>query len=85
MSQSSDFCRHNPLCCFSKSVYFCKHVSLSTQSGNFWIHSNTVIALKVKIIYVCVFSSGIAALRRLLQVLITLLPGIPTSFKRFQV
>jgi len=24
MSQSSEFCRHNPLCCFSTSVYcFC--------------------------------------------------------------
>jgi len=23
MSQSSEFCRHNPLCCFSTSVYCC--------------------------------------------------------------
>jgi hypothetical protein len=23
MSQSSEFCRHNPLCCFSPSVYCC--------------------------------------------------------------
>jgi hypothetical protein len=23
VSQSSEFCRHNPLCCFSTSVYFC--------------------------------------------------------------
>jgi len=24
VSQSSEFCRHNPLCCFSTSVYCCK-------------------------------------------------------------
>jgi len=35
VSQSSDFCLHNPLCCFSTSLLF---ASLSTQSGNFWIH-----------------------------------------------
>jgi len=23
VSQSSEFCRHNPLCCFSTSVYCC--------------------------------------------------------------
>jgi len=23
VSQSSEFCRHNPLCCFSTSVYLC--------------------------------------------------------------
>jgi len=23
VSQSSEFCRHNPLCCFSTSAYFC--------------------------------------------------------------
>jgi len=23
VSQSNEFCRHNPLCCFSTSVYFC--------------------------------------------------------------
>jgi hypothetical protein len=38
MSQSSEFCRHNPLCCFSTSVYCCFLISLSTQSGNFWIY-----------------------------------------------
>jgi len=26
VSQSSEFCRHNPLCCFSTSVYFCKRI-----------------------------------------------------------
>jgi hypothetical protein len=26
VSQYSKFCRHNPLCCFSTSVYFCKHI-----------------------------------------------------------
>jgi len=26
VSQSSEFCRHNPFCCFSTSVYCCKHI-----------------------------------------------------------
>jgi hypothetical protein len=39
VSQSSEFCRHNPLCSFSASVYCCKLVW--TQSGNFWIHPRT--------------------------------------------
>jgi len=26
VSQSSEFCCHNPLCCFSTSVYCCKHI-----------------------------------------------------------
>jgi hypothetical protein len=26
VSQSSEFCRHNPLCCFSTSVYCCKSI-----------------------------------------------------------
>jgi hypothetical protein len=26
MSQSREFCRHNPLCCFSTSVYCCKRI-----------------------------------------------------------
>jgi hypothetical protein len=39
MSQSSEFSRHNPLCCFPASNATRKqtHISLSTQSGNFWI------------------------------------------------
>jgi len=28
VSQSSEFCRHNPLCCFATSVYWCKHLFL---------------------------------------------------------
>jgi hypothetical protein len=35
VSQSSEFCRHNPLCCFSTCLLF---ISLSTQSENFWMH-----------------------------------------------
>jgi hypothetical protein len=42
MSQSSEFCHHNRLCCFSTSVYMLwAYISLSTQSGNFWIHPGT--------------------------------------------
>jgi hypothetical protein len=26
VSQSSEFCRYNPLCCFSTSVYCCKRI-----------------------------------------------------------
>jgi len=26
VSQSSEFCRHNPFCCFSTSVYCCKRI-----------------------------------------------------------
>jgi len=26
VSQSSEFCRHKTLCCFSTSVYCCKHI-----------------------------------------------------------
>jgi hypothetical protein len=26
VSQSSEFCRHNPMCRFSTSVYFCEHI-----------------------------------------------------------
>jgi hypothetical protein len=26
LSQSSEFCRHNPLCCFSTSIYCCTHI-----------------------------------------------------------
>jgi len=41
VSQSSEFYRHNPLCCFLTSVYCCKHIfSYGLKSGNFWIHVN---------------------------------------------
>jgi hypothetical protein len=36
VSQSSEFCLHNPLLCFSTSVCCCS--SVMTLSGNFWIH-----------------------------------------------
>jgi hypothetical protein len=46
VSQSSEFCRHNPSYCFSTSVYCCKrYISLSTQSGNFWIHPPTCLSI----------------------------------------
>jgi hypothetical protein len=43
VSQSSEFCRHNPLCCISTSAVFLLFISLSTQSGNFWIHPRSLI------------------------------------------
>jgi hypothetical protein len=41
VNQSSEFCRHNPSCCFSPSAYYC--FSLSIQSGNFWIHRRMTV------------------------------------------
>jgi hypothetical protein len=41
LCQSSEFCRHNCLCCFSTSVYCCYFVM--AQSGYFWIHPHVVI------------------------------------------
>jgi hypothetical protein len=50
MSQSSVFCRHNPLCCFSTSVYYCKpifHYRLSPETFSYalvfgdWRYSST--------------------------------------------
>jgi hypothetical protein len=35
VSQSSEFCCHNPLCCFSISVYCCKHVC------HYWLNTET--------------------------------------------
>jgi hypothetical protein len=37
VSQYSEFCRHNPLCCFSASVYCCKRIFLYRLSPEiFW-------------------------------------------------
>jgi hypothetical protein len=41
VSQSSEFCRRNPLCCFSTSVYRCYFVIDSVRK--FWIHPRIVI------------------------------------------
>jgi hypothetical protein len=39
VSQSSEFCRHNTLCCFSTSVYCCKSTFLyRLNPETFWIH-----------------------------------------------
>jgi hypothetical protein len=45
VSQSSKFCRHNPLCWFSTSACCCSVVTVyfvTTQSGNFWIHPHII-------------------------------------------
>jgi hypothetical protein len=42
VSQYSEFCRHNPFCCFSTSLLLL-FTLLSTQSGNFWIHVYTKV------------------------------------------
>jgi hypothetical protein len=57
VSQSSEFCRHNPLCCFSTSVYLLLlFISLSTQSGNFLIHPRMYVCMYVCMcVYVCMY------------------------------
>jgi hypothetical protein len=60
MSQSSEFCRRNPLYCFSTSVYCCKaFISVSTQSGNFWIqgHEPTYSTVMCSLLYFYVCNS----------------------------
>jgi hypothetical protein len=42
VSPFCEFCRHNPLCCFSTSVYCCRCLFRKTQSGNFWIYLHTI-------------------------------------------
>jgi hypothetical protein len=50
VSQSSEFCRHNPLCCSSESDVKGKRIlRLSTQSGNFWIHYRIYVKLQVEV------------------------------------
>jgi hypothetical protein len=39
VSQSNEFCRHITLCVASQRVFIV--ISLSTQSGNFWLHSRS--------------------------------------------
>jgi len=50
VSQSSEFYRHNLLCCFPTSVYclFIDVYFVMTQSGNFWIHP---LAIFVTLLY----------------------------------
>jgi hypothetical protein len=52
VSQSSEFCRHNPLCCFSTSVYCCfKHIfryRLSLETfGYTLVYKNRKESLKI--------------------------------------
>jgi hypothetical protein len=51
VSQSSEFCRHNPLCCFSTSVYFCKRIfryRLSPETFGYSLVLRTVLKGKGK-------------------------------------
>jgi len=52
VSQSSEVCRHNPLCCFSTSVYCCKYIfhyqpSLETFVYTL-VYDNTLVHAVVK-------------------------------------
>jgi hypothetical protein len=53
VSQSSEFCRHNPLRCFSTSVFFFAVISLSSQSGNFWIHPRIHYNMFYFVLFTC--------------------------------
>jgi hypothetical protein len=48
VSQSNEFCCHNPLCSFSTSVIVVDFVI--TQSGNFWLHPCTIIDPEINLI-----------------------------------
>jgi hypothetical protein len=51
LSQSSELCRHNPLCCFSTSVYCCKPIfrnRLSPESFGYTL----VLALSDHVAYI---------------------------------
>jgi len=63
MSQPNEFCRHNPLCCFSTSVYCCCclfHYRLSPETFGYTLaHTNLsqlhnkTTELSVIVIYMC--------------------------------
>jgi hypothetical protein len=46
VSQSSEFCRHKPLCCFSTSVVVVVYFVM-TRSGNFCIHPRMCVPISV--------------------------------------
>jgi hypothetical protein len=50
VSQSSEFCRHNPLCCFSTSVYCCKLIfryRLSPETFESTLVCNRIVSRKL--------------------------------------
>jgi hypothetical protein len=62
VSQSSEFCRHNPLCCFSTSVYYCclfldsvrKLLDIPSYAGSlwptpFWIRNSSLRPRKLRL------------------------------------
>jgi small-conductance mechanosensitive channel len=49
VSHSIEIWLHNPLWCFSTSVYFCGYFII-TQSGYFWIHLHIIIIIIIIII-----------------------------------
>jgi hypothetical protein len=70
VSQSNEFCHHNPLCCFSTSVYCCclfryrlspetfgyTHVSLGKE---FYKHVNVCVCARARAIEYCFLSDAI--------------------------
>jgi hypothetical protein len=56
VSQSNEFCRHNPLCCFSMSIYFCKRIfRYRLCPENLDTPSYTISSLSLKMMVICVF------------------------------
>jgi hypothetical protein len=58
VSQSSEFCRHNPLCCLSTSVYFCKRIFRYPSVRKLLDTPVFIDCNKLKIIQLGVSSSG---------------------------
>jgi hypothetical protein len=52
MSQSSEFCRHNPLCCFSTSVYCCKCIFCYRFSPETFEYTLVWAEMNIKNLYV---------------------------------
>jgi hypothetical protein len=60
VSQSSEFCHHNPfVLLLNECLFLLLFISLSTQSGNFWIYNHTLNFLLLATLAVMVtFLSG---------------------------
>jgi hypothetical protein len=69
VGQCSEFCRHNPLCCFTTSVYYCKYVfryRLSPETFGYilvYLHYNVEVGVHIIRIPVTSFIFGASCLK----------------------
>jgi len=61
VSQSSEFCRHNPLCCFSTNVYYCCLFRYRLNPETFghvvtYSHEGALLKIQVWCFYCYVFA-----------------------------